>query len=715
MNTSSKKPLWRIKTTTQNSVNIYLRNFLVPLVIFFSSGLPNQIIAQQSKIDSLKKLIETQKEDTTYIKRLNELCNSYKNIYEYEIADSIAKITLTKAAKLNYSLGILHTNLLLGEIQYEINNYSNSLEIYNKLLNLSLSLKNKMYVAICYHRIASILEDRGKIEESYRYNLKSLEIRKIINDKAGISSSLGNIASYYIHKSDFNNALENLFEVLKINTELGNKKAIAYSYYNIAKVYFNIYNYTEALKFFNLCKPIVHSLNDQYAYLETLRSIGELYGRMNKFDEALDCFNEAMNIAIKNKNELAQSMCYIGIGNIFLKQNKLTNAFQRFQESLEIANKIGNKTVSTVSMLNIGEVYKKQKKITEAKKIFMQARPLVKQLGDFKEYNKELYKSFYEIDSIQGNWENALANYRLYIQYRDSLLKESNSKAKDSLRLSYEYENKAVIDRIKNENEKATIVENAKNEKKVIFLIIGVLILFVTLIFQNFHSRKKKEQAELQRQVAEHDIKALRAQMNPHFIFNCVHSIDRLLDDQKIRESKESLGKFSSLTRSVLENSERREITLAEELRILCLYMDLENTRFITPFTYSLNIDPVTDPEVTLIPPLILQPFVENAIKHGFEKTSRTGQIKIGIQKENDVLVCTVEDNGCGRNTGQAPQAISGFKKESMGIKLSEDRLKLLGEMKNTRSHFTIEDLTDNNNNPAGTRVSIFLPFEQSI
>jgi len=204
-----------------------------------------------------------------------------------------------------------------------------------------------------------------------------------------------------------------------------------------------------------------------------------------------------------------------------------------------------------------------------------------------------------------------------YEQIKDTIYSQQTTKAIAEMQTKYETEKK--------DKEIVTLKLESQKRKYSIWAItsgFGFLFMLSGSGFVVFRNKKKREQAELYQKVTEYDIKAVRAQINPHFIFNCIHSINQALDDQRIEESKESLSKFSSLTRSVLENSEKGTISLSEEIRVLSLYMDLENTRFNTPFTYSFHIDPQVGQDVTLLPPLILQPFIENSIKHGFEKNS---------------------------------------------------------------------------------------------
>ena len=171
-----------------------------------------------------------------------------------------------------------------------------------------------------------------------------------------------------------------------------------------------------------------------------------------------------------------------------------------------------------------------------------------------------------------------------------------------------------------------------------ILIAIVVLGIFSILFFLIFRNKQNYEQvilrqraAESALEVSENYMNALPSQMNSHFIFNCVDTVERLLRDLKIEEAKICLVKFSNLIRTVLENSKKREISLAEEIEVLRLYMDIENLRFEDPFCYDVDIEPDIDATTTLIAPLILQPFVENSIKHGFLNSVKSGHLTIKI------------------------------------------------------------------------------------
>ncbi len=163
--------------------------------------------------------------------------------------------------------------------------------------------------------------------------------------------------------------------------------------------------------------------------------------------------------------------------------------------------------------------------------------------------------------------------------------------------------------------------------------------------------------------------------------------------------------------RLVLENSQHAEVPLNEDMQALELYMQLESIRLKHPFTYQFHIDESVDIENDSIPPLILQPFVENAIWHGLQYKTESGHINIYISKKDNALYATVEDNGVGRDMSKQVAQPMLLKKESLGMKLTEERLKILNELKNVKAQFDITDLFTNDNKAAGTKVELSLPL----
>jgi len=210
-----------------------------------------------------------------------------------------------------------------------------------------------------------------------------------------------------------------------------------------------------------------------------------------------------------------------------------------------------------------------------------------------------------------------------------------------------------------------------------------------------------------EKKILETEMSSLRAQMNPHFIFNSLNSINKFILMADRETASFYLTKFSKLIRLILENSNKAKISLEQELTALKHYIDMELLRFDHNFSYHIQIDPGIDPLYIQFPPLIIQPYVENAIWHGFIRKDTYGILNITISKEKqDVLLITIEDNGVGRNYKK--NTLETFNKKSHGLKITEDRLNILSKEGN-ESSVEIIDLKNERNEPTGTKVMIRL------
>ena len=179
------------------------------------------------------------------------------------------------------------------------------------------------------------------------------------------------------------------------------------------------------------------------------------------------------------------------------------------------------------------------------------------------------------------------------------------------------------------------------------------------------------------------------------------------------RTASEYLTKFAKLMRLVLENSREQEVPIEDDLAALELYMQLESLRFENGFRYSIEVDPHIDKANTLIPPLMLQPFAENAIVHGI-CDKEDGLIKINIHRQdNNMIKCIVEDNGCGGAT--LPTTDSNKKRKSLGIKITQDRLNIINQLKKAKAVVNIFDLKDAENKPYGSRIELLLPLQLAV
>ena len=223
-------------------------------------------------------------------------------------------------------------------------------------------------------------------------------------------------------------------------------------------------------------------------------------------------------------------------------------------------------------------------------------------------------------------------------------------------------------------------------------------------------NRIKKEE-KLKTRIAENKMAALVAQMNPHFIFNSLQSINSYILKKDRKQASEYLGRFSKLMRLTLENSRRTSLSIEKEIELLKLYLKVESQRFKIPFDYTITVCEGLDTYNTYIPSMMLQPFVENSIWHGLSGKEEGGRILIDIQQHNDLLKCVVEDNGVGRDEAAKIVKRKGKSHKSRALQIITERLSLLFPNQQELCSVRYIDLKGNNNKSTGTRVEIILPF----
>jgi putative methionine-R-sulfoxide reductase with GAF domain len=229
-------------------------------------------------------------------------------------------------------------------------------------------------------------------------------------------------------------------------------------------------------------------------------------------------------------------------------------------------------------------------------------------------------------------------------------------------------------------------------------------------------AQEEKEQTremllDTQQRMAEAEMQALRAQMNPHFIFNCLNSINRYIVKSDQATASLYLTRFAKLIRLILDNSNSKNVILANELEALKLYIEMEALRFDKKFEYGIYISPDVAADSIEVPPLIIQPYVENAIWHGLLHKEVAGRLAISVSMASPgMLQCVIEDNGIGRTLAKELRSKSATTRKSLGIKLTEDRLSLVNKHTTMNASVNIEDVTSADGQAGGTKVIIRIP-----
>jgi sensor histidine kinase YesM len=453
-------------------------------------------------------------------------------------------------------------------------------------------------------------------------------------------------------------------------------------------------------------------------------------------DINMSLYYESFGIALRALNSVDSSYYYlqrmlefdpknklkpISFGETLLAKNLYDTALQIFLKPVEDLRKVNNNWTLMRVLLNIAKAYAGQRKDEEALSYAHESLSISQQAGAMA-YILEAYKLLPQLYKRLGKNDSAYSYLQQYKTLEDSVLnkqflwklsdyKRQEGFNRQSERLSFlDKENKIKEDKLKQEAKLKWI------------LIAGLLITALSgfMIYKNLALKRKNEklesrhrQAELQHHVTELEMQALRAQMNPHFIFNCLNSINRFILKNETEAASNYLTKFSRLIRMALTHSKKNFISLEDELEMLKLYLDMERLRFKDAFEYSIIFKNSIDVGNVFVPPLLLQPFAENAIWHGLMHKDGPGHLEIELRIDKKILTCTITDNGVGRSKAdEIKKSKTAEKSKSMGLQITNDRLAMLNMDSEQPASFNIEDIIDEEGKPAGTRVILKMNYK---
>ena len=226
-----------------------------------------------------------------------------------------------------------------------------------------------------------------------------------------------------------------------------------------------------------------------------------------------------------------------------------------------------------------------------------------------------------------------------------------------------------------------------------------------------FQKNKQQANTAYKSHIAELEARSLRAQMNPHFIFNALNSVNSFISENDQRSANKFLTSFSRLMRLVMENSEYDFISTQKELEILEIYLELEHFRFKDKFDYKINVDDSLDDDFE-IPPMLIQPYIENAIWHGLRYKENSGNLTLQLTKKEKKLHVTISDNGIGRTASAEESEKYNKTHKSFATQIMKQRIDIFNYYNNYELSFNIEDLYDDKGKPSGTAVTLMIPLD---
>lgn len=613
--------------------------------------------------------------DDAQFKLFRHLGYYHSNMQEFETADFYLKlaIKLGKKDRNNQKLSEAYSYLSLNFMS--ANQKDSAIYFSNKAINFARRGKDKSILARAFNFQAKVYDFFGQIELSVAKNLISLQLAEEVQNKwlmSKYSREIGQEQKTILNLSD---AEKYFKQSLAYAKQIYDRRQMALALSNLADVNLERNNLKVAIQNANQSIDYLIPLNDFNGLGEAHNILGMVYKKKGNFNLASMNFNQALVYyeATSNKEKIAG--VYHNVGTIFKEEKKYSNALNYLNRSIEIRRQFGSQNQIYQTYRTIADLYKE---INNPSKSL--------------EY-MELYINYLDSNTtIQAATKIAELSESYRSEQRERLI---NAQA-DSLRRQQQ---EKVLTSTKLEN--SQLRNNFQMYIILAFLII-IVLAGIIIFYRWNHANIMQQQRE-----AEMSQTLLRAQMNPHFVFNAMSVIQSYIYENDTVNSSKFLVNFSRLMRLILENSPKEFIPITTEVEILEKYLVMQKLRFEDRFQFDIYTDETLYDESALIPPMITQPFIENAIEHGQLHTIEGGFIKVSFVKENNMLVINIVDNGIGRKGSKLKKKSSAHK--SMAMDITSERIKNLNKKNKSDGTLLVEDY--DKVLETGTKVVISLPY----
>jgi len=625
---------------------------------------------------------------------------------------------------------------------------------FTATLSRSSTASHQAYLdsAITYKKI--------DIAKSIDYVAQSIAQLGKLGNKKELAKSLTTLGEIYLFHKQYDLAVDNFQDALEANKTIPTALLLGKTY-GITKQYDALEKVMTPLREIDIMLP--------YQRVTMYELLGDAKKGLNEISTAVSFYNEGLTVATKNQIAPKVTDLTSKIADTYAQGNQLVEAEAYYGNSLELANKLAPKR-ALQEKEKVADFYNKKSQFTEeiamrknsletleklntpAKRSSSQALgdTITAQRINYKianayisqdKYNEAipfLEKSIVEADSeddflvqkdatrklsevyeYKGDFNLALETYQEYVALVDTLYVRKEQEISRAARFNREIATtQSRITGLEQERElsqskydlaltqKELSEESYKNQKWVIYSLIFGLVLMALATF--FFYRSNQQQKLANNLLA---LKSLRSQMNPHFIFNALNSVNNFIAKSDERSANRYLSDFSTLMRSVLENSEEDFIPLSKELNLLELYIKLEHSRFPDKFDYRIKIDERLDIPSFQIPPMLLQPYIENAIWHGLRYKEEKGMLEVNVaSKGNDILEISISDDGIGRKKSAELKTQHQKRNRSKGMGNIKQRVAILNEMQKNKVSLEISNLTD-----SGTGTKVIFTLKKDI
>lgn len=725
------------------------KHLIVMLVILTCSLFFNVTYAQNKKTDSLASLlIKHQQQNDERAKILLQFAD------HYVMTDTKQSLKLSNEV-ISFENKIKDKRILAsiyrtkGIALYFQSMHLESIQSLNMALKINTEIKNNLGIAVSLANIGTIYLSQSKFPEALNFFLKALkEYDKLKGNELPIANTIANIGIVYTEMGNLEEAMKNHHRSLIIYQKFKNYAAQATSLSNIGTVYYKTKNIDEAIRYSKLSLKMADSIGDIRTVARESGNLSVYYSSINKVDLALTNGLKAVEINKKINNKKSLGFNYQNISSAYLKKADYRQAKIYGIDALRIGNELNVTEIKRDASLGLSEVYEAIKMPDSSLFYYKAYTKFADSISNDKKKNEITKMGLqYEFDKKELTYQQKqlLADEQLKQQQLQLALNHAEIQRSLQLRNLQEIqlENEKLIGK---EKEKQLII--AKNNEKLqsnklnalsqqqklsklelkqlwlyaalaILVLASVIVYLINLYrirqlrFKNTLQKQEAIQNELllkhQFQLTESELKALRSQMNPHFIFNVLNSIESYIMDNDKRTAARLIQKFAALSRLILENSTRSLVTADREWKALKLYTELEAMRYNNAFSFNFDVDESLQLKTLLLPPMLIQPLIENAILHGLIINPKAdAHLAVTIKRKEDKIFITVEDNGVGIRNTSNKNVMGSVKEMSMGLVSINDRIDIINtQQSGNQASFTIRSGA----NQRGTNAIVCLPF----
>lgn len=686
--------------------------------------------------------------DTSFINTTNKnlLPNARRNP---DIVIPLARETLRKSSDIGYMQGKADASLILGSAWLaKYNNISDSSLYYNmQAYDIYRELDNPRGKARACYNLSYVYSIGGDLTEAERYGSLSLNFFEEAGDKRGMINAY-NVLSYFAqHSKDFKKALaliqqaidiaratkdtlpladvtnslgniykdmalfsqatDAYFEALRLWETRGDSSGISIAYGSIGLVYYFQKDWQKALEYCFKKVPVVSARNDLWELSKTYNTIAEIYNAKASHDSALLYFRKGLRLNQQMNYPAMIAGSYNFIASTFLLLSQPDSAEFYINRTMTIASQIDDTDLVNY-YITLGNVLKTRGKYSEALQNLLKAY----NIGREKKFPMAVHDAsilLSEIYSNLGRKDLAYKYLKEYYQIKDSISNADYLRQVTRMELQYDFDKKQKTAEFERMEERILHENQVRQQKTAItgLIILAFLVALISfLLLRHNRLRSRLTQIDLEQRL-------LRAQMNPHFIFNSLCAVQDFILSGKSQKANTFLTKIAKLMRNILENSREEFIPLEKEIETIKQYLDLQQLRFENEFEYDITIDNKIDPENISIPPMLTQPCVENSVEHGLLPLKGKGNLKIYYSLNNGLMKLEVVDNGIGRKEAER-RAIEKKLKRSISTQVTRERLENFRKtMKQKNISFEIIDLYADNI-ATGTKVVMMLPYKKS-